>query len=1140
MEILRTCLLLLLLASSLSANRAQSLEGKHTKSLLVLNSYHSGLSWTDEMHKGFFATLKASHPDIEIFTEYLNAKRLDFEVVEEATLSLLRKRYRGDASPEVVVVFDNQALEFMTRHRKTLFPSTPIVYAGINFFSPAILDEPGYYAGVPERTDPAATIRLMKALQPQLERLFIIADQTATGHAECAAALEAVSLVAQDLEVIVLDQLRFDSLSEELESLHPQRDAILLTVLNRDASGKFLPYEQSAHIVTEASRAPVYGLWDFYLGTGVLGGHFVSAQAQGRAAGEIVVEVLEGRTIGSLQGINASPNEAMIDWPVLKRFGIPESRIPQGVKVRNREPTFLERHGTVALGAVLLMSVEAAILLLIIYGSRRKQRQAEAENQETARRNKTIVEGSPHWVQFLDPEGRIITVNENGLRALGRDPDEVIGRLLTDICSQADQESIAIALEQARGGSDVATEVIVPVPGRNDTIWDMRLKSVLDAAGACRGIVVIASDVTLERETVRAMQASQQRLQFAIEGARVCTWDWRLDTDELLFGEEWAAVFGEEAEAQPRTGAELLEGIHPQDIVRVRTALEEHLQNPANSLHIDYRILARDGQWMMIRSEGAVAETDRSGRPLRLTGLVFDVSELDSAQRELRETNEELARANRRLEFAIARANQLAVEAQSAVLAKSQFLANMTHEIRTPLNAVLGFAQVLDSQTDVSPFVRERLGIIRRSGEHLLALISDILDLSRIESGRALLRTAPIDLRGFLQETIAMMMGRAQDKGLKLHLEAPALRERDPVVVEADERALRQVLLNLLGNAIKFTDTGEVSLAVHPIQGDSSRWHIEVRDTGCGIAPEDKDVIFKEFGQGGGKIQRAGGTGLGLAISSRLVEAMGGNLGVESTPGEGSRFFAEILLPPTSGEASQRTDWSAVTGYEGATRRILVVDDEPDNRRLLNDLLKPLGFDILEVASARQAIAIFEDWMPDLVLTDIRMGEIDGVELCARLGESQPMLPVVALTAQLQSLAVADPEQPGFRGVLAKPVDRNALLACLQKVMGLVWRYRAVEEEPSPGGPAFDASHPPEAADLQPVLDLAVTGDLRAVISLVDELAQIRGPHPWWDRIRDLAQRFQAEAIMNLLQSGVERAMSKDTKQHVSDGTGSR
>ncbi len=300
--------------------------------VLVLHSYHRGLSWTDQLDDGLRRALADQQP-VELHTVYLDAKRHPLAQTEELLLALVASRF-ANRRPDVVVVSDNIALDLVRRHRGRLFPDTPVVFCGINDFQPRLIDPSGWYTGVVERTDPAATLALARHLRPDARRCVVIADDTPTGRAELAAARRALGAAVDGWQVRYWTGLGRDDLRSRLASLDPDRDVVLLTVFNRDAEGRYASYEESATWIAAASSAPVFGLWDFYLGTGVLGGRMASARDQGRIAGLMAGRILAGQPVRAVPIEHRSPNHVLLEADALRRFDVALADLPEGARVR--------------------------------------------------------------------------------------------------------------------------------------------------------------------------------------------------------------------------------------------------------------------------------------------------------------------------------------------------------------------------------------------------------------------------------------------------------------------------------------------------------------------------------------------------------------------------------------------------------------------------------------------------------------------------------------------------------------------------------------------------------------------------------------------------------------------------------------
>ncbi|WP_218568967.1 ATP-binding protein [Pseudomonas sp. 2FE] len=462
--------------------------------------------------------------------------------------------------------------------------------------------------------------------------------------------------------------------------------------------------------------------------------------------------------------------------------------------------------------------------------------------------------------------------------------------------------------------------------------------------------------------------------------------------------------------------------------------------------------------------------------------------------------------------------------AEAANRAKSAFLAAMSHELRTPLNAVLGYAQILLRDRRLSE--RQALGLstIQSSGQHLLMLINDILDLSKVEAGKLELSPGPVQLSDFLEVIADIIRVRAEQKSLRFQLEAAA---ELPAVLTADEKRLRQVLLNLLSNAVKFTDRGQVTLRVTQ-QGRSNgevSLRFEVVDSGVGIAPDQLGAIFQPFEQVGELSRRAGGTGLGLAISRQLVRMMDSDIQVESGPGQGSKFCFELRLPVAEALRPSQAQ-HAVTGYDGPRRTVLVVDDVVANRALAMDLLGMLGFAVLEAENGEVALRLAEASVPDLILMDMVMPVLDGLETTrrARVLPALQAVPILIVSASATADDQADALAAGANAFVAKPIDQQKLLQEIGSLLHLSWRYDATQTE-SVGEPATEPAAPllpPPAEELAALHQLALAGNLHELRLRAGQLAaEAPGYRPFADKLAQLAADFKSKAVLRLIEANL-------------------
>jgi PAS domain S-box-containing protein len=679
-----------------------------------------------------------------------------------------------------------------------------------------------------------------------------------------------------------------------------------------------------------------------------------------------------------------------------------------------------------------------------------------AEAATRAERLALVARHTTNAVVITDAQERIEWVNDAYLTLTGYSMEEVLGRNPGDfMAGPLTDPVVARELQKrVRAGQNFKGELFCYTKRGRGRWLRMDVEPVRDATGELRHFIGIQTDVTEEKRAAEALRTSEERWQLALNGSDDGVWDWDIVANTLWFSPRYKALVGYADDEFANNYDTWRQALHPDDWPWVQAALDAYLTRRAEAYAVEFRMKHKDGSWRWILARGK-ARFGPEGQPRRMIGTHTDVTtwrETESALRAAREQSEQL---NEQLEAAIASAQQSALEANLGSQAKSEFLAVMSHEIRTPMNAVIGFTSLL-LDTPLTTEQRDWLRTVRGSGEALLTIINDILDFSKIESGKLELEHQPVDLRECIGETVDLLGETARKKNLTLELHVA---DDVPEFIETDGTRVRQVLLNLMGNAIKFTARGGVKVKVARESGPAGEPLVgfSVCDTGPGIPPDRLDRLFKPFSQVDSSTTRKyGGTGLGLAICKSLVNLLGGSIGVKETSLAGSTFhFSVACVPCQLAPEEKPVERPAISSshslpafpigsqaslpVRSGTLRILVAEDNPVNRKLMQHLLGRLNFEAEFVCNGSECLQMLGQGTYDVVFMDCQMPEMDGYEATQRIragdaGETNRPVRIIALTAHAMA---GDREKClacGMDDYLTKPIQPAQLVASLDRV----------------------------------------------------------------------------------------------------------
>lgn len=620
------------------------------------------------------------------------------------------------------------------------------------------------------------------------------------------------------------------------------------------------------------------------------------------------------------------------------------------------------------------------------------------KSEAEARHLALVAETASDAISMWDAKtGRIIWANTTFGRYAGMSAEQVVGKTMDELGLTPTKSNPPYHEWPSRfgRGETISAQIEVDTALGRKSFAGTTRPLVDESTGKLQRISSYYDVTHLERAK-EELRESEERYQLAIHGSSDGIWDWKLDDDQLFTSPRVHELLGLGVDDR-RIGnmAEVVDLLHPEDVEPANSAMLAHLEKRA-PYQIDHRMRLKDGSYRWFRSR-AQAVWDENGKPVRMVGSISDIDDLVRATK----------------------------EAETANKLKSQFLANMSHEIRTPMNGVMGMAQLL-LKTPLDDKQRRFVDMLLSSSRGLLAILNDILDLSKIESGLMTLNIDAVDMTTMIEQAVGRVEGVAAQRSLKIrHRIAPACHGS----FDGDGGRIVQILVNLLGNAVKFTEQGEVALEVRP--GPEGMVRFAVRDTGPGIPEEQLEVVFERFRQvDGSSTRKHGGTGLGLSITKELVQLMGGRLGVDSKVGVGSTFWFDLPLKfaRSAQNESENVDGAADGRLRGM--HVLVAEDNEMNQALIKEVISTFGMTSQVVENGKLALEALEQSSFDLVLMDIQMPEMNGdvaIQNIRKSGKTYASMPIIVVTADTMKGMDKRYFDAGADRVVSKPIDIDDL-----------------------------------------------------------------------------------------------------------------
>jgi PAS domain S-box-containing protein len=996
--------------------------------ILFLSSYHSEFPTAAHHLEAITDLLTVGHRQIEVV--YMDTKRYPVQLGSSRAYDRIKSNIKEAGKYDLILSSDDNALQFLLLYKDELAGEVPVIFFGINDVELAQRAIQRHeYAGVLEQASLNENVELAFQLFPKLGTLNVIADASASGQADLKT-LQA-NLRSDLVGRIVIEDLSkstFIEVAEHMKS-YVESDVILFLSAYIDGAQTHLDFLESVLWLRQHTQIPVLHPYEHGIGQGFLGGKVISHYKMAQRAIQLADDYLSGRSLPENRLVDEDFNIDYFDYKEVLRYSISPSQLPSGSIVLGKPLSFFTKYKAYCIAAFIIAVLMAAFGLFagLMY---LRQRKLLGELRESEGQTASLFENSYTPILLIKPDdGRILDANSAALAYYGYTKQALLQLNIAEIdegtfasmdqpldCVSSGEHKSYQSKHRLRNGDYRQVEILFTCILRHQ-------QPVLFS---------IVQDTTEQRRVEETLAAEQMRLLNILSGTNVGTWEWHVPSGKVCLNERWSEMLGYRLEELEPLSVETWKNLcHPDDLPNVLNMVEEHLSGKSEYYKCEFRMRHKNGSWVWILDQGQIGTCLESGKAEWMYGTHQDITELKESEAALIEAKE---------------------TAEAASQAKNVFLATMSHELRTPLNPIIGFTELLLEAQNLTDEQRSWLQVTRSRSKDLLLLIEDILDIARIEAGRLAVEASLTLVQDIIDEILNFFERPSSEKGLTLHCQvAPELLSHHCWI---DPTRTRQILLNLVGNAIKFSSSGEILIIAQLDPGNvdgnvQQDLHLIVRDHGPGIPQDKHELVFKEFQQIDSSNSREyEGAGLGLAICKRLAELMGGSIWIDQDYQQGAEFHVRFPAPmprksaddsgldqSTSGAALEVDAVDGSNPVQEEPKHVLLVEDDQSNAELMRVCLKRKRLQVTYARDGQSAIDLCAKQRFDMILMDVKMPGMSGSEAIRILRDRGDETPVIVLTALAPASVKQELDGLQLSGFLHKPIKIKVLESMLDQIV---------------------------------------------------------------------------------------------------------